>query len=192
VKNLCFEADQSEFVFLHSAMSAYDGVPRRPFAFPFVDMTAIYDHNTQHLAYTDVSSASIVDRQDVYMVAGSSLLFRRFNPNNIMHALHDDLIPLFVTMRHMGGGSFDSVIDRDIQLVYFEGWDAGSHLHLMKLLSNKVFDCLFTISYCGLCHSIQAPLSSSSFPRGLTCFEQASIGMSKESLWWACDNFYVS
>ena len=137
-RNLCFETARREFVALHSGLSVFDGVPARPFSLPFVDMTAIFDHNTQHMSFTDVAAASITKRPDVYLVPGTSLLFRRFNPSNIMHVLHDDMIPLFVTLRQMGGGAYDDVLDRAVQLVYFEGWAPGPYLHLLSLLSDKV------------------------------------------------------
>jgi hypothetical protein len=45
----------------------------------------------------------------VSLVEGQSLIFRRFYPNNIMHVLHDDLIPTFVTLHSLGGASFEQV-----------------------------------------------------------------------------------
>lgn len=59
-------------------------------------------------------------------------ILRRFKPNNIMHVLHDDILPLYYTLRELVGEDF-----LDTRLVSMEGWnEQGDGGTLLRLLSN--------------------------------------------------------
>ena len=132
-RHLCLRPASGELVLLQSPQSVLRGVPLRPFAAPFLDLTAILDHNLQHAAVADLDATSVLhDRLPrILMVDGAALLFRRFYSHNIFHTLHDDLIPLYVTLQQIG---------RDVQLVYLEGWPPGEFVGLFSLLSATARD----------------------------------------------------
>jgi hypothetical protein len=53
---------------------------------------------------------------------------KRFNPGNIMHVLHDDLLPAFYTLREVAGSVSDT------RLVFMENWQPGSLAYMYELL----------------------------------------------------------
>lgn len=91
-----------------------------------VDLMAVFDHNVQQMHVTEIPASALSaskitslgsqpDRaasqnlsqpfseiSSVAMVHGRSFLFKRFNPINIMHVFHDDLIPLYVSLKMLG------------------------------------------------------------------------------------------
>ena len=106
---------------------------------PFIDIAAVLDHTLPHVTLTDLTLSSLKKFTNIKRVNGTSLLFKRFNPGNVMHVLHDDAMPLFVTMQFMGGITSDNdYIDRSIRIVYFDGVPAGPHMDLYQMLSKKV------------------------------------------------------
>jgi hypothetical protein len=191
-RNLCFDTREKMFVTLAPNRS-WEGIPPRPFTHPFADLTAIYDHNIQHMTFVDITPEMMRKYESIVLLKGTSLLFRRFNPSNVFHgittapslmrflifsAFHDDLLPLFVTLQEIGRPRFDEKIDTSIRLVHFEERDQGEHYAMLRMLSDKVM-----ILPLHFTHTTQEPVSSRDFPPGLVCFEHAFFGMSKASLW---------
>jgi hypothetical protein len=98
---------------------------------PFVDLTAVTDHTYPHASMTELSLSALAAQCNVTWVDGPSVLFRRFNPVNIMHVLHDDLIPLHAVLEHFG------ITDR-ARLVHIDAVLAKPHADLYRSLSAKV------------------------------------------------------
>ena len=134
VHNLCYVAARNELVFLHSARSVIAGV--RPGTSPLVEVTAVVDHNVQHLTLTDLPAGAI-KQQNVVMVPGETVVFRRFNPSNVMHAFHDDLLPLYATLQEL---STTGAVDRTVRIAALDAWGRGGFDELISLLSNQVGD----------------------------------------------------
>ena len=68
-----------------------------------------------------------------------TFIMKRFKPNNIMHVLHDDIIPLYHTLRQL------AVVSPDIELssmdvAFVDSWDAGEYFDISRLVTgeNKV------------------------------------------------------
>ena len=79
-----------------------------------MSLSSVERHNIQYLHYDDVPASAlqaVLDGRPLWMVKGPSHLFRRFKPDNIMHAIHDDVLPLYATLRATYGGR--SASERD-------------------------------------------------------------------------------
>ena len=66
-----------------------------------LDLSTVANHSGQYFNYADVP-ATAADRllgSDTRVVDGQSLIFNRFHPGNLMHVLHDDLLPLYDTLK---------------------------------------------------------------------------------------------
>ena len=170
--NLCYLPDVDEFVFLHGNRSAYIGIPDNRYDPALLDMSSVMDHNTQYFNYMDADAAkmqSVVD--DAIVVKQTSLVFRRFHPDNLMHVLHDDLLPLFHTVSTLpfarSPGS-NSLLPFDLQLVFMEGWDPGPFEDLYNTFSSAK-------------PLYKSSMLSVEFP---TCFREAYVGISKSTTWY--------
>ena len=170
--NLCYLPDIDEFVFLHGNHSAYIGTPENRYEPALLDMSSVKDHNTQYFNFMDADAdkmQSVVG--DAMIVEQTSLIFRRFHPDNLMHVLHDDLLPLFNTIRTLPfaqDSGWDSLLPFDLQLVFMEGWDSGPFQDLYNMFS-------------GVKPLYKTNMLSVDYP---TCFRQAYVGISKYTTWY--------
>ena len=165
-KNLCYNPMQDQFVFVHGDESVYHGLPDDRFDPALLDLSTVQDHNMQYFNYVDLPLSSLA-HFNVNMVEIPSVIMKRFHPDNIMHVLHDDLLPLYHTLM-MLTGEIDENSNFDFQLVFMEGWESGLFLHLYKLFSP--YEPLFKMD-------IQKH-------NNLTCFKNAYFGLLKDTLWY--------
>eukprot|EP01137_Pigoraptor_chileana_P022706 Opistho-2@87891 len=189
-KNICYAPRQGEFVVLHGNSTVISGVPKSRYEPALLDMASLDDHNTQYFHYIDlpVSSVSKLKPSNFAYADGTNFLFRRFHASNIMHVLHDDLIPLFHTMRQYApSGKSAGLYSEHTRLVMMEGWSHHSHFGLYHLLaagergvSNGMqYDSRNNDTFVGKIILVNE------FARDkLTCFQDAVIGLSKETTWY--------
>jgi len=171
--NLCYLPDVDEFVFLHGNHSAYIGTPENRYDPTLLDMSSVTDHNTQYFNFMDADAAkmqSVV--AGAMVVEQTTLIFRRFHPDNLMHVLHDDLIPLFHTISTLpfvkNTGQNSSFLPFDLLLVFMEGWDPGPFEDLYNTFSSAK-------------PVYKANMLSVDYP---TCFREAYVGISKYTTWY--------
>ena len=170
-RNLCYLPSEAHYVFFHSSNSVVEGVPDDRFSPALLDMSSIANHNTQYFNYIDIPASRAAEvLQDVEVISRSSLLFRRFNPTNLMHVFHDDLLPMFHTLRLMTMGDVPkSPTDRfSVQLVFMDGSDPGDFYELYQMFS----------SYPPL---MKQDILDEYRP---VCFRNVYVGLSKSPTWY--------
>ena len=165
-RNLCYHPVYDEFLFFHGPETILDGVPDNRFDPALLDLSSVDDHNTQYFNFVDYPVEAAFSFSNVTFVAEFSLIFRRFNPDNLMHVLHDDILPLYHTIRQFSRSMFS--FDLGFRLVMMEGWDEGANFHLYKLLTSK------------------SPILKKDLQREdhLTCFLNGVVGISKYTTWY--------
>lgn len=125
-------------------------------------LSSVVDHNLfsfKHLATVPYYQVGALNTT-IYLVPGSTLLASRFKPDNLMHLLHDDILPLFVTIRQLG---IESSLGR---LFFDDNWNHTVGWHLL--------DALFP----GSLTKLNFPKSASD---SMICFEKAFIGKQQRS-----------
>ena len=170
--NLCYLPRVDEFVFLHGNHSTYIGTPENRYDPALLDLSSVKDHNTQYFNFMDADAAkmqSVVN--DAVVIEQTSLIFRRFHPDNLMHVLHDDVIPLFHTISTLPFAQstrWNSLLPFDLQLVFMEGWDPGPF--------EDIYDMFSSVKplYKNSMLSVDYP----------TCFREAYVGISKYTTWY--------
>lgn len=163
---LCYHPIQDEYLFFHGPETVTHGVPSNRFDPALLDMSSVEDHNTQYFNYVDYPVNALESFPNITVFDDFSLIFHRFNPENIMHVVHDDLLPLYHTMRQFSHSTLS--VDLEFGLIMMEGWEEGSYIELYKLFTNK-----------GL-------ILKKDFGRtdNLTCFRHGIIGISKYTTWY--------
>jgi len=171
-RNLCYLPDVDEFVFLHGNLSAYVGAPEKRYEPTLLDMSSVTDHNTQYFNFMDADAVKMQSHvEHAVIVEQTSLLFRRFHPDNLMHVLHDDLLPMFHTISTLPFAQitrWDSLLPLDLQLVFMEGWEPGPFEDLYNLFSSVK-------------PLYKTDMLSTNHP---TCFREAYVGISKYTTWY--------
>ncbi|XP_064641616.1 protein O-linked-mannose beta-1,4-N-acetylglucosaminyltransferase 2-like [Lineus longissimus] len=164
-RNLCYLSTFDDFVFFHSEHSTIYGVPENRFKPALLDLSTIEDHNTQYFNYVDLP-ISALEKFDVTVSKITTLMFNRFYNENIMHVLHDDLIPAFHTLLMIANGDTDAV--KNIQLLLSDDLSDGDFFKLYQTLSN---------------HEIFSRKSLREQQRNI-CFQDIYVGLSTATLWY--------
>ncbi|XP_019750647.1 protein O-linked-mannose beta-1,4-N-acetylglucosaminyltransferase 2 isoform X3 [Hippocampus comes] len=160
---LCYCTEGDEFVFFHSNASVMlPNLGSRRFQPALLDMSSVEDHNTQYFNFLELPTAALKFLSKPVFVPDVTFIFNRFNPDNIMHVFHDDLLPAFYTMK------FYSDLEESARLLFMEGWGEGPHFDLYRLLSSK-----------------QPLLKEQLKDFGkLICFTKSYVGVSKMTTWY--------
>ena len=166
-RNLCYMPGSDNFVFFHSPQSIMSGLPVDRFSPTLLDMSSVWDHNMQYFNFVDLP-ATKAESFKVEFIETKSLIFRRFNPDNIMHVIHDDLLPMYYTLQMVTGGHNPNISAFDVQLVFMEGWSPGDFADLYEAFSQHRL--LF-----------KSDLGARDI---VTCFKDAYVGISKATTWY--------
>lgn len=160
---LCYCTEAEEFVFFHGNSSVMlPNIGPRRFQPALLDLSSVEDHNTQYFNFLELPAAALKYMPKPVFVPDVALILNRFNPDNLMHVFHDDLLPIFYTMRQY------SDLDDEARLVFMEGWGEGPNFELYRLLSNK------------------QPLLKEQLRNfgKLMCFTKSYVGLSKMTTWY--------
>lgn len=125
-----------------------------------------------NLPFPLLSSSSL--NFDISKIDKPAFITRRWqSPSpDPLHALHDDLLPIFHTMKHFCFGDADQCL-RDYMLV-FEG-EEGDDEHPLDYLYQLVTPTLVLPLRAG---------SASGSPSELLCFSKALVGVDDETVWY--------
>lgn len=129
---LCYSSEAEDFIFFHGNASVMlPNLGSRRFQPALLDLSTVDDHNTQYFNFVELPAAALRFLPKPVLVPDVALIANRFNPDNLMHVFHDDLLPLFYTLRQFPG------LAHEARLFFMEGWGEGAHFDLYKLLSPK-------------------------------------------------------
>ena len=163
---LCYHPVQDEYLFFHGPETVLDCVPNDRFDPALLDMSSVEDHNTQYFNYIDYPVEALESFSNITMFNDFSFIFHRFNTENIMHVFHDDLLPLYHTIRQFSQSN--SPVDLRYRIVMMEGWNEGAYFDLYKLFTNKSL-------------LLKKNLKKANH---LMCFQHGVVGISKYTTWY--------
>uniref|UniRef100_F6U3Z8 Protein O-linked-mannose beta-1,4-N-acetylglucosaminyltransferase 2 n=1 Tax=Monodelphis domestica TaxID=13616 RepID=F6U3Z8_MONDO len=160
---LCYSTEAGEFVFFHGNASVMlPSLGPRRFQPALLDLSSVEDHSAQYFNFVELPAGALRALPRPRFVSEAVLIANRFNPDNLMHVFHDDLLPVFYTMRQFPG------LGPEARLLFMEGRPPGPHFDLYRLLSPH------------------APLMREHLGGlgRLLCFSQAYVGLSKATTWY--------
>jgi len=85
--------------------TTFVGVPVDRFNPALLTLGTVLQHNALHASVVDIPSDEmrlLAAAGRLLVVRGTALLVHRFMPSNVMHAMHDDVLPMLHTMRELG------------------------------------------------------------------------------------------
>ncbi|KAK2149971.1 hypothetical protein LSH36_428g01060 [Paralvinella palmiformis] len=171
-RHLCYVSDVQSFVFFHGTNSTIVGVPKDRFDPALLDLSSVENHNAKYFNFVDVPLWAVDEMLfNVDVIEMPSLMFSRFHPDNIMHVIHDDLFPLYITLQMLQFYVDDSF---DVQLLFADGHNDGEYSDLYEMFTT--------------CVPIElAKLAEDNMPSGRSgslCFSDVYVGLSKHSTWY--------
>lgn len=167
-ENLCLNINTHEYIFILDSQRSVFYPPKLQTEpeIEFGRLSPVVDHNLYVLKRLVTVPYSMLDKlptQNIFLVPGKTLVTSRFKPDNWMHLLHDDLLPLYATIRQLGVTFEHLFLD--------DRWSEHHH-NLSEILLKALYQK--TLS-----------LPQTSFPSdALVCFESASIGLTNSTLWY--------
>lgn len=172
--NLFYLPGEDEFVFLHGERSIYVGLPLNRFDPTLLDLSSVRNHNRNYFNYVDMlSSKARHITSGVHVIHERSIIFNRFHPFNLMHVMHDDLLPLHHTLvtseAQLTSGNFEFLENGfPVQIVLMDDSNPGPFRHLYELFSSVL------PLYKRDLRRLRAPV----------CFSNVVVGISKHTTWY--------
>ncbi|XP_076470892.1 protein O-linked-mannose beta-1,4-N-acetylglucosaminyltransferase 2-like [Babylonia areolata] len=174
-QHLCFQPETQQFVFFFSAHSRLDNVPPEASRGEAVlEMSTVAGHNAKLFTYL-TQPASTLPRFNIATIPGVTVIFKRFKPDNIMHALHDDIFPLFHTLMslHIKPDTESKKFPVSLFLA-----DENSEGEFYDLYDVFAANGTFTSG------SLTASVAKAGMPNSLVCFSEAQVGLAKMMTWY--------
>ena len=100
-------------------------------------------------------------------------IFKRFKPDNLMHVIHDDLMPLFSTLQE-----FDHAGARDYRIFMADAYDEGDYWDLYRVFRSR--------TYLNSHHPLTRRSLRAEVDRDadLVCFATAAVGGVANTRWY--------
>jgi protein O-mannose beta-1,4-N-acetylglucosaminyltransferase len=175
-RNVCYKADTKEFVLILDEKSVISGVPSDRFRPALAETSSVNDHNRYFFNYVEVLSQSfqkLRHEYDIQYVTDDTIIFGRFKPDNLMHLLHDDIFPLYATVKQLTATAADD--DKRFRIFFFDKWNETFDYPMLQYASSIYRKLIPAASL----------LTSSQFSgKQLLCFRNAQVGISKETTWY--------
>ncbi|KAL8603127.1 hypothetical protein ACOMHN_059299 [Nucella lapillus] len=173
-RHLCFNPQTQQFVFLLSPHDVQDNISESPSHEALLEMSTVAGHNAQNFHYLTMSASSLSDFR-VASVPGTTVVFKRFKPDNVMHAFHDDIFPLFHTL--MALNIRLDAENRKFPVSLFLA-DENSEGEFYDLYDAFPTNGVFTLG------SLIASVAKTSQSESLVCFPEAQLGLKKTTTWY--------
>lgn len=163
-KNLCYASKENVFVFTLTNNSILDGITDAD-ELKEIDLSSVMNHNRFSLKLAMITQdSSILKRPRTIIKYG--FIFWRFKWDNIMHVIHDDLLPLYTTYNEICAGNVDKCVSK-YQLAFADDGEFGTFVEWYNIFSNS-----------------QPILLQNSDSKSIICFDESRIGLSTSTLWF--------
>ena len=162
-ENLCYHPDSRQFLFVLSEQSILQGLSRSEFN--QLELASVRGHNRMFMNLIFVSAVNEVligatfKNENLFVI-------HTFKRDNIMHAIHDDLLPIFSTYQRLCGGDIEPCINK-YRLTFVNDPNPGPYANLYQIFSKR--DVLLLSEY-----NQDSPI----------CFKEVRIGLVRSSLWF--------
>lgn len=163
-QNLCYAPHEKQFIFILSNNSILSGV-RDINDLKTIDLSSITNHNGFIMKLMIVTSDNAILKRNRITVARGFILWR-FKWDNIMHVIHDDLLPLYTTYERICTGNVDKCVSQ-YQVAFADEGELGPLSEWYNIFSRSQP----LILHRGGVHNI-------------ICFDEGRTGLDSDSVWF--------
>ncbi|KAK9512197.1 hypothetical protein O3M35_000667 [Rhynocoris fuscipes] len=154
--NLCYNPNLEIFLFIMGNRTTISGINSRNELKQITTSWMNHSHFYLKLALVD----SI---EEYKLITDKTILISRFKPDNIMHVIHDDLLPLYVTYKRICSGNVDECSSKF--LISFLNPFNSSFNRLYEIFTNKPFLSLNSLN-------------------SIVCFSDIHVGLDSDSIFY--------
>lgn len=164
--NLCYYPQDSQYIFFHNTNgSVISGVDDPQEQINLVRLSAFSSNlNDLYLNYVVMPEAAS-HRFDVEFVESPVFLMKRWKPMDSFHMIHDDLIPLYLTLKFLCFNDFEKCFDEYV---------IGVEDQFKSELYEHLFPNMMYLSRYATFFSDDQ----------LLCFKKVIVGLEHESIWY--------
>lgn len=169
--NLCYKTAEEDFIFLKGQHSVLEQLPSHAklamddlFS---ISLSPVPDHNAMKFSPVFLPASGLGKFSKVAIIQGTSFVVHRFKPDNVMHVLHDDVLPLHHSLHSLGlipPGRGRA----NVTILFTDHFGAGEYVSLYRSLS------------------LIPPISLRNFndTADIVCFARAYLGLPNKTLWY--------
>lgn len=154
--NLCYDPNVNSFLFILDKRTIMSGIKSRNDLKEISTSWLNHSHLYLKLALTDGIG-------EYKLIKNRVIIMSRFKPDNIMHVIHDDLLPLFVTYKRICLGKIEQCASETL-IAFVDSF----HNYFSQLY--EAFTC-------------EMPLTLQTV-KSITCFSDAHIGLDSDSIFY--------
>ena len=166
--NICYIPKEEQFVFFIGEDSVKGNIDKRLAGGQFLALSSVHDLDGLMFSMSELPS-NVSGDFDIEWIRETTIILSRFKPDNIMHVLHDDVIPLHYTL-HLLLPKSDGKGSNDVRLLFVDDFDAHHSEMLYKIFSSYP-----------IMHKVSLVTD---FPNKLLCFNDAYAGLSRYTTWY--------
>ncbi|OQV16619.1 Protein O-linked-mannose beta-1,4-N-acetylglucosaminyltransferase 2 [Hypsibius exemplaris] len=127
-----------------------------------------------HFSYVEIPEAAIRGKNFTSSILPEKMLvFRRFKPDNLMHVLHDDLLPLWATLAEL-----EYAGARDYRVFFADDHDEGDYWELYRVFRSRTH---LNSHHPLVKRSLRAEVDKDA---DLVCFATATVGAVAHTKWY--------
>lgn len=129
-----------------------------------ISLSAVKNHTGLDLNLVIIKSKDNLLDKTIKLFKNHSFLMKRFKPDNIMHVIHDDLLPLFVTFHELCVGDVQDCLSK-YHVIFLDNNNEGPFYEWYSYFSNHKLKFLTR-------------------EKSAVCIQHSVIGLSHESIWY--------
>lgn len=129
-----------------------------------ISLSAVKNHTGLDLNLVIIKSKDNLLDKTIKLFKNHSFLMKRFKPDNIMHVIHDDLLPLFVTFHELCVGDVQDCLSK-YHVIFLDNNNEGPFYEWYTYFSNHKLKFLTR-------------------EKSAVCIQHSVIGLSHESIWY--------
>ena len=163
-KNLCYVPHEKQFIFILTSKSILSGV-RNINDLKTIDLSSVTNHNGFIMKLTVVTPDNEILRRNLVTIPRGFILWR-FKWDNVMHVIHDDLLPLYTTYEYICAGNVDKCVSK-YQVSFADEGELGPFSEWYNI---------FSMSEPVILHKGGTD--------NIICFEEGQTGLVTDSVWF--------
>jgi len=161
LKNVCLNMSTGEIFFYLNNASSLFGLETH-YDFHTIQLSSVQNHRLFYANVSLINNKSMPTYGN--KVIDKAIALARLKPDNVMHVVHDDLLPLIGTMSHLCGGQLENCYQR-YHLLFLDDHDLGPYGYMYETFSDY-------------------PIFVKSSMTKLICFKELNLGVDLESIWY--------
>uniref|UniRef100_A0A1B6LCJ0 Glycosyltransferase 61 catalytic domain-containing protein n=1 Tax=Graphocephala atropunctata TaxID=36148 RepID=A0A1B6LCJ0_9HEMI len=129
-----------------------------------LELSTVKNHSAFHLKLVIVESSEYLLLHNLVFINDEIFLMKRFKPDNIMHVIHDDILPLYFTYKELCKGNVNVCLSI-YKLLFIDDFGKGPYYEWYQSFSH--YESIFIVTR-----------------DEAICFSRITLGLNPKSVWF--------